>query len=224
MRETRLCLPTKTVDDAEIQEAQADTFGIIEQYRLGRFGGAEKTACANGSSSASCCLSSSAAVAAICGRHRPRGAPSAPSLHRTRQPSHGSRRSPTTGRRHLDAGERWRYDSRYPTSGPHQTIWVWPGFYDRRQDPLRLVHALEHGNIVVYFDRQPPDVIDTLQDWAGLFTGQWDGLVVARDPGLGQSIVLTAWRKRLELDRFDAAAAAAFIDAFRGRGPENAVR
>ncbi len=131
---------------------------------------------------------------------------------------------PDDGRRHLDAGERWRYDSRYPTSGPHQTIWVRPGFYDRRQDPLRLVHALEHGNIVVYFDRQPPDVIDTLQDWAGLFTGQWEGLVVARDPGLGQSIVLTAWRKRLELDRFDAAAAAAFIDAFRGRGPENAVR
>ena len=131
---------------------------------------------------------------------------------------------PDDGRRHLDAGERWRYDSRYPTSGPHQTVWVRPGFYDQRQNPLRLVHALEHGNVVIYFDRQPPDVIDTLQDWAGLFTGQWDGLVVARDPGLGPGIVLTAWTKKLELDRFDAATAAAFIDAFRGRGPENPVR
>ena len=42
--------------------------------------------------------------------------------------------------------------------------------------------------------------------------------------GLGQSVVLTAWAKRLDLDRFDPAPAAAFIDGYRGRGPENPVR
>ena len=35
---------------------------------------------------------------------------------------------------------------------------------------------------------------------------------------------MTAWRKRLRLKTFDASAAAAFIDAYRGRGPENPVR
>jgi hypothetical protein len=35
---------------------------------------------------------------------------------------------------------------------------------------------------------------------------------------------LTAWTKKLSLVQFDEAAAAAFIDAFRGRGLENPVR
>ncbi len=131
---------------------------------------------------------------------------------------------PNDGRRHLDAGERWTYAERYPTSGPHEPIWTRPGFYDDRQPPTRLVHALEHGNVVIYVGEQPPDVIETLRDWAGLFTGQWDGLVVTSDASLGRRVVLTAWTRRLELDSFDAASAAAFVDAFRGRGPENPVR
>jgi hypothetical protein len=43
-------------------------------------------------------------------------------------------------------------------------------------------------------------------------------------PGLDDAIVLTAWRRRLRLSQFDRSAAAAFIDAFRGRGPERQVR
>ena len=42
--------------------------------------------------------------------------------------------------------------------------------------------------------------------------------------GLGQTIELTAWTKLLRLETWDAALAAAFIDAYRGRGPENPVR
>jgi len=41
---------------------------------------------------------------------------------------------------------------------------------------------------------------------------------------LNNQIVLTAWRKRLKLDAFDTKIAAAFIDAYRGRGPERQVR
>lgn len=66
--------------------------------------------------------------------------------------------------------------------------------------------------------------MDILKRWAGLYGGQWDGLVVTPKPGLGEAIVLTAWTKLLRLAPFDAEAAAAFIDAFRGRGPENPVR
>lgn len=131
---------------------------------------------------------------------------------------------PSDGRRHLDAGERWFYADRYPTSGPHETIWTRPGFYDESQPPTRLVHALEHGNVVVYYDTTTPEALDTLRRWTRLYPGQWDGMVLARDPSLGASIVLAAWTKRLRLDAFDAAATAAFIDAFRGRGPENPVR
>ena len=64
----------------------------------------------------------------------------------------------------------------------------------------------------------------TLEPWTGLFRGQWSGLVAMPRAGLGPAVMLTAWRRSLTLKEFDAAAAAAFIDRFRGRGPEHPVR
>lgn len=128
------------------------------------------------------------------------------------------------GRSHLQPGQGHRYGSAFPTSGPHAQVWTTPGVYDTPQPPTLLVHALEHGNIVIYYDRLDPQALDMLKDWAGLYTGQWDGVVLTPSPGLGSSLMLTAWRKTLLLDTFDPAATAAFIDAYRGRGPENPVR
>jgi len=45
-----------------------------------------------------------------------------------------------------------------------------------------------------------------------------------REGGLGQRLILTAWGEILRLDHFDPAVAAAFVDKYRGRGPENPVR
>jgi hypothetical protein len=83
---------------------------------------------------------------------------------------------------------------------------------------------LEHGNIVIYYDTPEPEALATLKDWAGLYTGTWDGVVVAPMDGLGGDLVLTAWTKTLRLRSFDAGLAAAFVDAYRGRGPEHPVR
>ncbi|HEX9789657.1 MAG TPA: DUF3105 domain-containing protein [Kiloniellales bacterium] len=128
------------------------------------------------------------------------------------------------GRTHLQPGQSHLYDSPTPTSGPHDPVWTNTGFYSDPQRPTQIVHALEHGNIVIYYDAPETEVLATLKDWAGLYGGQWDGLVVTPHSGLGKTIVMTAWRKILRLDTFDPAAAAAFIDAYRGRGPEHPVR
>ncbi len=95
------------------------------------------------------------------------------------------------------------------------------GFYTKTQPPEKLVHSMEHGDVVIYYDRPSPSVRATLKEWARLHPGKWDGVVVVPLPGLGQGIVLTAWRKRLRLDQFDAALAQAFLDAFLGHGPES---
>ena len=50
------------------------------------------------------------------------------------------------------------------------------------------------------------------------------GIRAIRRPGLEASVILTAWTRVLTLDGFDRDAAAAFIDAYRGRGPEHPVR
>ena len=86
------------------------------------------------------------------------------------------------------------------------------------------MHAAEHGNIVIYYDTPGDAVRQTLDSWTDLYGAQWSGVVVTPAPGLGAAVVLTAWRKVLRLDPFDAAMAAAFVDAYRGRGPEKPVR
>ncbi len=128
------------------------------------------------------------------------------------------------GRGHLEPGELQHYAAEFPTSGRHSPTWAPPGFHREAQAPTLLVHALEHGNIVIYYDQPGPAVIEILKDWAGLYGGQWDGLLAVPKPGLGERLVLTAWNRELRLERFDPAVAAAFIDKYRGRGPENPVR
>jgi hypothetical protein len=131
---------------------------------------------------------------------------------------------PSQGQRHLTPGQPYNYPDPYPTSGPHDPTWVQPGFYSSPQPPTKLVHALEHGNVVIYYDKPDEKVFETLQSWASIYPGQWDGIVVTKKNGIGDTIVLTAWTKKLTLEKFDAPTAAAFIDLFRGRGPENPMR
>ena len=128
------------------------------------------------------------------------------------------------GRGHFGAGETRTYQAQFPTSGIHHPVPTDPGFYEISRPPSQLVHAVEHGHIVIYYERPGPDALATLKQWVDLYSGHWDGVVVTPMPRLGKKIVLTAWTKRLILKRFDAAAAAAFIDKFRGRGPEKRVR
>ena len=54
-----------------------------------------------------------------------------------------------------------------------------------------LVHSLEHGLVVVYYDRLSADALATLEDWSGLYGGPFSGIVVTRQPGLGDRLLLT---------------------------------
>ncbi len=135
--------------------------------------------------------------------------------------------SPNRSGGHDQQGATYTYDGQFPTSGRHDPVPTSPGIYRVPQRPGQLVHALEHGNIVINYDTPDPEALATLKDWAGLYGGQWDGVVVVPMEGLGRHVVLTAWAKTLRLRSFDAAdaaLAAAFVDAYRGRGPEHRVR
>jgi hypothetical protein len=131
---------------------------------------------------------------------------------------------PDSGRGHGTLGVSIVYATDPPTSGVHWPNWTNPGFYARPEPREKLVHALEHGNVVIYYDQPSAEALNLIRSWQRRFTGQWDGLVVVPRQGLGQTIELTAWGKLLRLETWDAALAAAFIDAYRGRGPENPVR
>jgi len=125
---------------------------------------------------------------------------------------------------HVAPGQNVRYLSDPPTTGIHDPTWIDPGIYRTIEPRTKLVHSLEHGMIVIYYDAPPSGVFATIERWAGLYAAPWSGIVVAPKPRLGEAIVLAAWNKILRLDTFDADAAAAFIDRYRGRGPEHPVR
>lgn len=125
---------------------------------------------------------------------------------------------------HFSPGQASGYRERFPTSGAHDPKWINPGAYDTPQPPAKLVHSMEHGMVVVFYDNPPPEAMKTLESWADLYGGPWSGIVLSKSPGLKQEVVLGAWEKLLHLKTFDPAVAAAFIDRYRGRGPEHPVR
>jgi hypothetical protein len=128
------------------------------------------------------------------------------------------------GRNHLRAGQGISYRTNPPTSGPHYPVLVDPNFYVSAKSRSNLVHSMEHGMVVIHYDTPGDEAIATIRQWTGLFGGPWSGLIAVRRLGLGEKLILTAWRRTLRLDRFEEKSSAAFIDAFRGRGPEKAVR
>ncbi len=131
---------------------------------------------------------------------------------------------PDLGSRHLPPGKEIRYATPTPTSGLHSPFDVKPGFYREAQPAVRLVHSLEHGEVVIYYDQPGKAALAYLRRWGAEFQEPFQGVVIVPLKGLGPKVVLTAWRRRLDLNPFDPAAAAAFIDRYRGRGPERQVR
>lgn len=134
---------------------------------------------------------------------------------------------PEEGRTHIPKDTRVTYKTNPPTSGFHYDKWLPPAVYgEDKAVPELLVHNLEHGNAVIYFDRASlrPKDIEALLMLPRKHAGQWDGVVLVDKKGMEPPIILTAWRTSLALKEYDSAKISAFLDAFLGRGPENPVR
>ena len=128
------------------------------------------------------------------------------------------------GNTHVRSGTPVAESEPFPLSGPHWPKATPAGFYLEPQPKGELIHALEHGQVVVYYDAAGFKGLSVLKRWTQQFAGPWSGLIAVPHKGLADDVVLTAWRHRLRLDAFDETALAAFMDAHMGRGPENPVR
>lgn len=133
-------------------------------------------------------------------------------------------KAPDYGNTHVAEGTPLAQSEPFPLSGPHWPVPTPPGFYKQPQPKEQLIHALEHGQVAVYYDEPGFKALSALVRWTKELSAPWSGLIAVPHKGLGDDLVLTAWRYRLRLPAFDEAAVAAFIDAYRGRGPENPVR
>lgn len=134
------------------------------------------------------------------------------------------------GQQHVADGTRVAYQSDPPTSGNHWAGATPPGFYAPGNEaltlPERLVHALEHGNVVIYYD---PGVItadqqERLKALYRKWPGNWDGVVAVPRTDSANPIILTAWEYSLKLSQWDEGRINDFVREFAGRGPENPMR
>jgi hypothetical protein len=115
------------------------------------------------------------------------------------------------------------------TSGPHwnnPTDW---GVYTTPQNESQVIHNLEHGGIVIWYDPAALDadgvaeltsyvntqVASGISGRFKFLLSPWDGV----DP-LAAPIAVTSWRNLLDLDEVDLGAIDAFVSEHYGLSPE----
>jgi Protein of unknown function (DUF3105) len=120
------------------------------------------------------------------------------------------------------------YSSLPATSGPH---WGNPaawGAYSGAQAESQLVHNLEHGGIVIWYDpaEVPAQDVERLANYVDeqVTSGVGGRFKFIASPWAGEDfghpIAATAWQYILYLDEMDLDAIRAFADAHYGRAPE----
>lgn len=133
---------------------------------------------------------------------------------------------PDEGRDHIWPDHPAEYQSMPPASGPHFPDPTAPGFYTERPEFGYLVHSLEHGSVVIYYD---PAQLSTgtegsLKAFIRANSDNETGVIAVPEAGFKDPFVLTAWDKVLRLNRYDPQVVRAFLAEYLGRGPESPGR
>jgi hypothetical protein len=130
------------------------------------------------------------------------------------------------GREHIWPDHPVEYKTMPPTSGPHFPDPTEPGFYTTRPEFGYLVHSLEHGSAVIYYDpaKLSPEVEKSLRAFIKADNFPEVGVIAVPDADFKYPFILTAWDKMLKLDKYDPLVISAFLAEYLGRGPENPIR
>jgi Protein of unknown function (DUF3105) len=125
---------------------------------------------------------------------------------------------------HVPLGTPIVYPTDPPVSGPHYEEFVAEGgFYTYTVPPPYLVHSLEHGGVVIYYnDQVTPDQLSHLRDLANQHLGRYAQVVVVPRSDATYPIILTAWTHWLRLTSYDASRIDGFMTLFLDQGPEHA--
>jgi hypothetical protein len=130
---------------------------------------------------------------------------------------------PSEGQEHVDVGTVLVYLTDPPTSGPHYPSPQDGGYFETAIHPGYLVHSLEHGAVVIYYN--PATVTspqkDSLKALAAAHPGTYSQVVCVPRDDAAYPIILTAWTHRLRLPAYDQARIDAFVALYLGQGPES---
>ncbi|OCT15857.1 hypothetical protein A8709_09530 [Paenibacillus pectinilyticus] len=124
------------------------------------------------------------------------------------------------GRDHKDGA--LMYEMKIPTSGTHSPHDLKFGFYKERPGYEKLVHNLEHGDIIIHYHPDAPkELLDQIEYLTHFTTAGAGVLAVPNvDVPADKEVVVTAWTKTMQLDKFDQASVGTFIYQYINKGPE----
>jgi hypothetical protein len=122
------------------------------------------------------------------------------------------------------------YSDRPAFGGQHYGNWIKTGVYDELIDERALVHNLEHGYILAYYDESADEEqVDALKaeaekhidgKYKKIIVSPWDG----EFPKEGKNFAFVAWAHRQQCEEFDADVFSVFVEQFHsanGDAPED---
>ena len=138
---------------------------------------------------------------------------------------------PVMAVRHIQVGEQHEpYNSDPPTSGPHYAEPAQAGFYDQALPDEQLVHNLEHGYIVIWYNctdmantacEALKVQIRTVMDRAGTVgLSSSTKLIAVPRLSLPSPIAATSWGRLYQPNAFKPDELLIFIKEFRNHAPE----
>ncbi|MCY3918396.1 MAG: DUF3105 domain-containing protein [Chloroflexi bacterium] len=128
----------------------------------------------------------------------------------------------TAGQEHYPAGFQVTYVTTPPYGGPHWTIPLRCGIYEQEQPFEPMVHTMEHGAIVLYY--QPlavdADTVGEMRVAASQLLSEGRRMILTPSTRIGVPVAMASWGRLMLMDDFEADTLRAFLDAFEGDAPE----
>ena len=126
---------------------------------------------------------------------------------------------------HVDQGTPIEYSSSPPASGPHYANHGDSIFYSEPVEKERMVHNLEHGQVIVWYSPDAPQAtIDSIETYVSgelpeIIAAPYDG-EFSDGPG---EFVLGAWGANQVCSEFSIPVVEAFREGYQGKGPEKVI-
>ncbi len=131
---------------------------------------------------------------------------------------------PDEGHTHVPVGTALSYATDPPNSGSHYPYPRSGGYSESPIAPGFLVHSMEHGAVIFYYDSAlvTADQKNSLKALALAHPGTFSQVVCTPRNDGTYPLILTAWTHRLRLTVYDQARIDGFLALFLGNGPEGA--
>jgi hypothetical protein len=124
-------------------------------------------------------------------------------------------------RNHVKEGEKPTYNSNPPTSGDHYADTEEWGISDTPLVVEKLVHNLEHGGIVIYYNCEKcDDLIVTLKDLTNRLAAKDRKIILTPNKNSDAKIALAAWGYYDTMNDLDENRVWSFFNDHINRGPE----